>query len=122
MAESRKVRVWGKALPVDLLLVKEDVGTVSGNQVNPVKQLEARQRGIDWIQKRDQMISLGAASLHLAGVAISITANGFEWLPPDRYFGSNPAIRINNGVDAGRFQGVETYIRWKYMAKIEGVD
>lgn len=120
---SKRVNVWGRPVPMDLLLVKDDVAKdAKASTISAPQQLQRTQREVHRLRHRDQWLAAGAAGLHLASFAVNLAVNGFEWLPPDRYYGPNPAIRLNNGIDAGRFAGVESHVRWKYLTLVEGAD
>lgn len=110
-----------EALPMDLLVAKEDSSKLPRGVVQTKEQLRDVRHDVHWASKREHIFAAVAAGMHLAGFMFNLAFWGVEGMPPDRYWPSSPRIRLR--IRPGRYGNVEGTQRvyMDYLARSEGV-
>lgn len=108
-------------LPLDLLVVRHNPQQLGPSVVTSASDIRRINRDVGWAQKREGLLAAAAAGLHLTLFAYNLAFWGFEGRPPDRYWPSNPRIRMQvRPRNYGYLEGSKkAWFNW--MSKVEGV-
>ncbi|GFR48803.1 hypothetical protein Agub_g10754 [Astrephomene gubernaculifera] len=120
-AGPRVVVMRREPIPMDLLVVKEDVSKLPRGVVQTPQQLKEARRDINWASHREHIFAACAAGIHLASFAFNLAFWGFEGMPPDRYWPNSPRLRL--GIRPGRYGNLDGAQRifMDNLARVEGI-
>jgi hypothetical protein len=83
----RRVTIPRNEIPLDLLVARHDPHKYPSSMLTTREQTRQARRNADWASKRERLLALAAAGVHVVMFMYNLAFWGDEGMPPDRWVG-----------------------------------